>query len=144
MLVVAYLAHAIASVVHTATMPDPKSQAVWLLMPLILTPDWLFDWLPPIAAAASGEHFLFQTVIRYPVGIAFSITVLYALGGILERIWLATFWSGVLVSVLLGLAFGLLWFWVTGANASGWMVSGVLAGGLACLLHPRRPSRVTV
>ncbi len=134
LLVLAFFAHAIASVAYAATIDDPKGQAVWLAVPLMLTPSWLFDMLPTITGPKSHSTWYLQTIVRYPVGFAFTSILLYIVGFVLQRFWHIGFRSAVAVGAFIGLWFGALWFMVTANHPAGYSVSWFALGIVGALL----------
>lgn len=140
-LVVAYFAHAIASVAFAATVDDPKGQAVWLAAPLILAPSWLFDLLPSVSGPKSYATWYLQLLVRYPTGFAFTSTAFYLAGWLLQRLWFLGLWWAVAVGGFIGLLFGALWFIATanhpGFHSVSWFALGFAGALLSALLYFR-------
>jgi|GEM_PF-3270244 len=142
LLVVAYFAHAIGSVVYASTLDDAKGQAIWLAMPLLLTPTALYDLLPPLVSPDPKLTWHIALLVRYPIAMAFSATLLFWSGVLLEQLWRKSIASGIGVGVFVGTGFSLLWFFITrGHYAYLWLALIPVAGYCAYGLHPHRHTR---
>lgn len=137
-LVVSYFGHVIVSVAYAATLADTKAQSLWLTVPLSLTPNLVFELLPKISGPQSLETWRLQTLIKYPLGMAFASVELALAGWVLQRIWQVNFVFGLLVGGGIGLGFGGLWYLFTSAKSPSWFALGIVGMLFTLLTHPNR------
>jgi hypothetical protein len=137
-LVLTYFAHAIASVAYAATLADPKGQAAWIAAPIIFTPSFLFELLPPVTGPKSYGTWYLQMLVRYPVGFSFCSVALYLVGWLLQRICRMGLWFSGAVGAFIGLAIGCVWF-VASINhsnyATWWFALGLVGAISGVFLH---------
>lgn len=108
LLVAGYFAHAILSVCYGASIADPKAQAVYFTLPLLLTPEVLYSLLPNVPVNDNAS-FLRSLIVCYPLAFFFSAALLLFLGRFLEKLSLRGRLWAIFVGVAIGLPVGVFW-----------------------------------
>lgn len=139
-LVLIYFGACVMSVVHAASIDDPKGQAVWLQAPLWLTPGPLLELLPSLPWPNSYDTWRLNTLLRYPAAIAFTATALFLVGSVLGHLGSRSARLGAGVGAILGLGAAALGFFITHGGSYAWFALSAIGALAGVLVHHQRSS----